>query len=333
MILLEHPVVLLLFIPLLLGLYLRYLFPYRGGRISYPFRPWGPQPFKLSTGIIPALRFFLEASFWLGIIALIFALSGPMQTRKERIYLSQGADILIVLDESPSMAGKDFPPENRFEAARQVIRDFLGARENDSFGLVSFGREAALRIPPTRDYDLFTQRLEALQIMDLGDGSALGMGIALAALHLENTTGSNKVIILLTDGANNAGVIQPETAAEIAARSGIRIYTIGIGTDGEIPIEFNHPETGALIRAFSREGYDQVLLQKLASLTGGEYFQAPSPGTLDAVFKAIDSVETIQKRTKIKVHRIPLHRPFLYGGLLLLLFHQFMALIVFREVL
>ncbi len=278
-------------------------------------------------------KLIIDLCFWIGMASLIVTLAGPVKTDREKVYLSQGVDIMIVLDESPSMAGKDFPPVNRFEAARQTIREFLLTRENDSFGLVSFGKNAALRIPPTRDYDLFKERLNSLQIMDLGDGSALGMGIALAALHLENTSGSNKVIILLTDGANNAGIIQPETAAEIAGRSGVRIYTIGIGTEGEIPIEFTNPKTGTLISAYSREGYDEDLLKKLANITGGEYFKAASPGTLNAIFKAIDSVETIQKRVKTKVHRETLHRQFLITALLLLGLYQLGSLIVLKEIL
>jgi Ca-activated chloride channel family protein len=267
---------------------------------------------------IRVLLFFSHSAFWIGCICIIIALAGPAVFLREKVFLTRGIDMVLVLDESPSMAARDFQPVNRFETAREVIRRFVRNRENDPIGLVSFSYEAVLRVPPTLDYEHLIKKLDELSIMDLGDGTAIGMGLSVACLHLRSSTAAEKVIILLTDGKNNTGEISPETAADIAAQMGIRVYTVGIGGKDETPIEFSDPKTGKFYRGTLEEGFDEELLRKIAENSKGNYFYAGNPGTLGSIFQAIDALETIERRVRIEVRSNPIHGRFILLGLLLI---------------
>ena len=312
---LREPVFLILLVLVPLGIYFRHFWRGRGGKIPFPFHTWGEAGFTPSFRGLRLLRGLAILFFWLGTVALILATARPATVDRQRVYLTRGVDIMIVLDESPSMAARDFVPENRFETAREVIREFVSRRENDPIGLVSFGREAALRVPPTTYYDEVLRALDGLGIMTLGDGTAIGMGLAVASLHLSASSASEKVIILLTDGENNAGELVPETAARVAAQLGIRIYAIGIGNTEETRLEFTDPNTGQTYRGTFEGGFDEALLRQVADTSGGAYFYAGTSGTLASVFEAIDSIETVEKRVRIDVQTTPYHRPFILFGL------------------
>ncbi len=321
---------LLLLVPF--AVYVRHFWPRRGGRMSFAFVIWpdrGFAPPPLGLGLLYRVGI---VSFWLGVVLLIVGLAGPSRVTRERVFLNKGIDMMIVLDESPSMAAQDFAPVNRFETARDVIERFVQSRENDAIGLVSFGKEAALRVPPTLDYGAFRTRLRELQIMDLGDGTAIGMGLAIAALHLEQSTADERVIILLTDGENNAGEISPETAARVAAEMGIRIYAIGIGSEDAAPLEFVDPETGRVYRGTFEGGFDEALLQRIAESAGGAYFYAGSGGTLGAIFDAIDSLETVERRVRVQVHRTQRFLVVVLAGMILVLLDYLVRRVLIREV-
>lgn len=322
---------LLLFVPV--GIYFRHFWPGRGGKLPFAFRIWNTRGFNPSFVVRRAVFALAVVSFWLGVVALIAALAGPATVDRERVYLNRGTDMMVILDESPSMAAEDFAPVNRFETARDTIRRFVERRENDSIGLVSFSKEAALRVPPTTDYEKLVDSLDELQIMNLGDGTAIGMGIALGALHLRSSSAPEKVIILLTDGKNNAGEVLPETAARVATELGIRIYTIGIGSESETRIEFENPETGQVYRGTFEGGFDEELLQEIAEFSGGAYFYAGTSGTLESVFEAIDSIETVEKRVRIEVRTESQHRILIIFALAALLFDFFIRKLLLREVL
>jgi Ca-activated chloride channel family protein len=240
---------------------------------------------------------------------------------------------MVVLDESPTMAAKDFQPENRFSAARQVIRDFVNRRSNDPIGLVGFGAEASLRVPLTLDYEHLLETLDSMRVMELGDGTAIGMGIAVAALHLQNSDAPRKIVILLTDGINNAGEILPETAARAAASLGIHIYVIGIGSGEEVEIEVTDPESGRLLRGTVREGFDEDLLRRVAAVGAGGYFYAGSNGALQAVFGAIDTIERVEQRSLLRTEREPYFQIVLLIALSCLLFDILARRFLTREVL
>lgn len=322
---------LLLLVPV--GIYVRHVWRGRGGKLRFAYRVWNARGFAPALFARRVVFGLGILAFWAGVIAFILALGGPAEVTRERVYLNRGIDMMVVLDESPSMAAQDFAPVNRFETARETIRRFAERRENDPIGLVSFGRDAALRVPPTTDYEKLMDVLDELRIMELGDGTAIGMGIALGALHLRSSDAPEKVMILLTDGKNNAGEVPADTAARVATEIGIRIYTIGIGSDTRTPIEFTNPETGQVYRGTFEGGFDEALLREIAELSGGAYFYAGTSGTLESVFEAIDSIETTEKRVRIEVKTEPRHRLLILIGIIGLLFDFAIRKLLLREVL
>lgn len=323
---LEHPLTLLLLVPLVFLGYWAHFRPRRGGKIRFNLDVWGaPRPVWPGG----AGRFLLWVSrglFWLGFGLVITALAGPVVIERQRIYLTRGVDLIIALDASPSMSAMDVGSVNRLEAARQVIREFVHGRENDALGLVSFGKEAALRVPPTLDYPYLLEVLDSLQIMELGDGTAIGMGIAVSALHLRDSHSREKVIVLATDGDNNAGEISPEQAAGMARELGIRVYTIGIGTEGRTTVQFVDPETGTLVQGLYEGRLNEELLKAIASETGGRYFRSGTMGILAAVFREIDSLEKTEQEVNLFIERRPKYAPFVIAALACI----FLGLIVGR---
>ena len=314
MLVFERPALLLLLLAVPGLVYLRHFWRGRGGTFSFPFGVWGGKGFVPPTTAASVFVAVAAASFWVGLIVLLVAFAGPQRVTRERSFLTRGVDIVFVLDQSPTMAARDFLPGNRFEAARGVIRRFVSLRENDPVGIVGFGLEASLRVPPTIDYEHFLAVLDTMEVFEMGDGTAIGMGIATAALHLERSNAPRRAIILLTDGVNNAGEIQPETAARAVRSLGINLYVIGIGSDGEVEIEIRDPETGRLLRGTIRESYDQEAMLEIADIAGGRFFYAGSSGALQAAFDAIDTIERVEQRSLLRVVRQPLDQLLIFWG-------------------
>ncbi|MDC7124879.1 MAG: VWA domain-containing protein [Spirochaetales bacterium] len=329
----EKPPYLFLLAVIIPLIYFCHFYKGRGGLIPASTSLWQSSKFKSGNSGLKFLIFISNLSFWGGAVLLILALAAPSFVEKEKIYLSRGVDVIFVLDESPSMAALDFSPTNRFEAAKEQIRKFVTAREHDPVGLVTFSEQAALRIPPTLDTAAFLEKLDDIELMELGNGTAIGMGLAIASLHLQDSTASEKVIILITDGENNAGEIVPMSAAELASEMGIRVYTIGIGTKGEVPIEYTDRETGKVITGRYQSDFDDSLLVDIANKAEGRYFYASSVSSLDSIMSAIDSIETTEKRIKIKTNSRQYYREFIIIGALLILFDFFLKKVLFREVL
>jgi len=311
----EEPAYFLLLALIPVLYYLKHHWKRRGGRLPFPLGLWGGLRFRPGIAGMRVVMVVSNLALWLTFALIITALAGPTLTRQEKVYLSSGADIFIVLDESPSMAARDFPPDNRFSAAKDVVRRFVRGRQNDQIGLVSFGRDAALRVPLTLDYDYLLDRLDSLKVMSLGDGTALGMGLALAALHLQSSDAPQKVIIALTDGVNNAGEIQPSSAVDLIRSLGIPLYLIGIGTNAQVPLELTDPKTGMAYSGTLEGGFNEDFLKSLAVPPLGAYFSAGSAGSLESIFLAIDSRESGTKRVKLQVHNQPLFPPVLLAAL------------------
>jgi Ca-activated chloride channel family protein len=315
------------------GVWLRHFRRGRGNLLPFAFALWRQKAFRPRLRAERIILCVSHVFFWTGCIALIIALAGPGLAARERIFLNRGIDMMIVLDASPSMAAQDFQPQNRFETARQTVRRFIRGRQNDHIGLVGFGYEAALQVPPTLDYAYLLERLDKLHVLALGDGTAIGMGIAVAALHLRSSSAPEKLIILLTDGKSNAGEIPSDTAASIAAQVGARIYAIGIGGRGEAPIELKDPRSGRILRGSLEGGFDEEALKTIAEKSGGAYFFAGNPGTLNAVFAAIDSLETVENRVRIQVRTRAVHTWFITAGLLLVVLDFFIRVFFLEEAL
>jgi Ca-activated chloride channel family protein len=329
----EEPSYFFLFLLLPVLVYLKHYWKKRGGRLPFPLGLWGGLKFQPGIAGMRVVMFFSNVFLWLTFVLLITALAGPTLTRQENVYLSSGADIFIVLDESPSMAARDFPPDNRFTAAKDVIRRFVQGRQNDQIGLVSFGRDAALRVPLTLDYHYLLDRLDNLKVMSLGDGTALGMGLSLAALHLQASNAPQKVIIALTDGVNNAGEVQPSTAVELIRSLGIPLYLIGIGTNAEVPLELTDPKTGMAYSGTLEGGFNEDFLKSLAVPPLGAYFSAGSAGSLESIFLAIDSRESATKRVKVQVHNQPLFGSVLVAAMMCLALFFVSRKFILKEIL
>jgi len=328
---LEQPVALLLLALVPLVIYLRHGAPNRGGRLRFPISVWGGKHFVPRVWSVAFLYRLSILAFWLGVVICIVALASPARVYRERINLTRGMDIVFVLDESPTMAAMDFEPYNRFEAAKRIIRRFVRGRENDAIGIVSFARDAALRVPPTVDHEHLLGEIDRLAIMELGDGTAIGLGIALGALHLQSSSAEQRVLILLTDGKNNVSEILPGVAAGVARDLGVRIHTVGIGSPGEIPIAFTDPHTGRTYRGTVSEAYEADALRDLANITGGNFFEAASLGSLEAVFQTLDTVETVERRARVEVRTESLYRHFIILGLILIMFDFVVRRMLLRE--
>ncbi|MGK9368553.1 vWA domain-containing protein [Melioribacter sp. Ez-97] len=252
----------------------------------------------------------------LGIGLLIIAFARPQTfSSGENIY-TEGIDIAIVLDVSGSMLAEDFKP-NRLEAAKNVIGDFIRGRTNDRIGLVIFAGESFTQCPLTIDYNVLRNLLAEIKSGMIQDGTAIGNAIANGVNRLKDSNAKSKVMILLTDGVNNAGEIDPVTAAQIAQKFGIRIYTVGVGSLGQAPYPFQTPF--GIRRQMVPVEIDENLLKQISQITGGKYFRATSNRKLAEIYDEIDKLE----KTKVEVtsyrHAKELFFFWALGGLILLL--------------
>jgi len=203
---------------------------------------------------------------------------------------SEGISIVLALDLSSSMLAEDFAPANRLDVARRTAIDFVRARNSDRIGLVAFAGQALTQVPITTDYAVLEEAIRHLRIGILEDGTAIGTGIATAANRLRRAPGKSKVIILLTDGENNAGTVDPRTAAQAAAAFGIRIYTIGVGTVGEAPVPMGQGPLGLRYQTMPVK-IDEQLLSEVSRTTGARYFRATDAASLANIFGEINRLE------------------------------------------
>ncbi len=269
--------------------------------------------------------------FILGIIFVIIALARPQSKNELTSQSSEGIHIMMVLDISDSMLIEDMKPINRLESAKLRIKEFIEKRYNDYIGLVVFSGQSYTRIPLTLDYKLLLESLALVETSErLRKGTAIGMALANAVTRLEKVKGESKVVVLLTDGENNVGAIDPNTALEIAKQKDIRIYTVGIGKDGmaQLPIYRKFPN--GMTQKFYRPMHSTVnepLLKKMADDTGGKYFRATQSGKLSQVFAEIDRLEKVDVEIK-KITQVHEHYQFwAFYGLVLLFLSQFINFI------
>ena len=246
-------------------------------------------PFRARFAGLP---FVLEC---LGALMMIIALARPQRVVRMASNDRYGIDIVVALDASGSMAAEDFRPRNRFTVAKDLIGDFISRRQDDRIGIVTFGVRAATRVPITYDREIAQAILDKAQVGENGDGTAIGHAIATSVNRLRTSKTRSRVIILVTDGVNNAGSIEPMTAANIASKYGIKIYTIGVGSRGAVPIPVKRQDslTGEIVTSYQliRADLDEETLSTIAKSTGGEYLRATDARTMSSVLDRIDKLE------------------------------------------
>ncbi len=277
---------------------------------------------KLSSPRLHARKYLIALKL-LALFMFILALARPQSGQRSQDTEIKGIDIMLALDISGSMQAEDFKPSNRLQVAKKVLADFIKGRKTDRMGLVVFAGESFTQCPLTLDYNIILEQLRQIKFGIIADGTAIGMAIANSINRLRYSKAKSKVIILLTDGVNNAGVIDPVTAAQAAESFNIKIYTIGAGKKGGAPIPYHHPVFGKrYIRKPDGTLYltelDENTLKQIANLTGAKYFRATDSSTLRQIYKKIDKLEKTKIKTKQYLQYTENFIPFLITGLLLL---------------
>ena len=277
---------------------------------------------------------FLAALAYLALALFIVALARPQLGRVTTRVQATGVDIMLAIDVSRSMLAEDFTignrRANRIDAVKLVTEQFIRERPNDRIGLVAFAGRPYLVSPLTLDHDWLIRNLERLRIGLVEDGTAIGSAIASAANRLKDKEAKTKLIVLLTDGDNNAGKVQPLTAAEAAKALGIRIYTIGAGTEGEAPFPLTN-QFGRTVYRNVLVKFDEKTLQEIAAMTSGQYFRATDTNSLRTIFGEIDKLE----KSKVEVEKTAQYRDlfmwFLIPGLACLVLEIVLSQTIWRR--
>jgi Ca-activated chloride channel family protein len=280
---------------------------------------------------------FLAALRWLTLALFIFALAQPRLTRSETKISASGVDIVVALDMSGSMVSEDFEVKgkrvNRFNMARDVLKRFIDKRPNDRIGLVVFATQAYIATPLTLDHDFLLQDLERLKIGDIDENhTAIGSALSSAVNRLRDLKAKSKLVILMTDGQNNAGKIQPLTAAEAAQALQVKVYTIGVGMRGRAPMPAGrNPFTGETTYQWVPVDIDEETLQKIAQMTNGKYYRADNTERFQAIYAEIDKLE----KTEAEIKKFTRHRELfawaISPGLCLLLLEILLRHTMFRR--
>lgn len=269
----------------------------QGGPLRAVFSAFSPAELAPSwrarwRGRLPWLR-------WTALILLTLAMARPQRQWQEQKVKADALDIVLSMDVSMSMLNRDFNP-NRLAVAKSVAANFVENRPYDRIGLVAFDGEAFTLCPLTADRRVVKEYIQTLKIAQVGEGTAIGLGLATAVNRLKNSASKTKIVILLTDGVNNAGFIAPLDAAEIARSLGVKVYTIGVGTEGDVLAPTKRNSDGTYFYDFQQQTFDSKPLEDIAALTGGKYYRAQSAKALDDIYKEIDRLE----KTKVDVTTI-----------------------------
>jgi Ca-activated chloride channel family protein len=251
--------------------------------------------FKAQKSLLAKLKPFLFVFRLLALSSLIIAMARPRKVDiSSQTKSTKGIDIVMAIDVSGSMLAKDLKP-NRMEALKKVAENFVEGRPNDRIGIVVYASEAYTKTPVTSDKAIIQEAIQSIKYDNvLQDGTGIGMGLTTAVNRLKDSKAKSKVIILLTDGVNNAGFIEPETASQIAREYGIKVYTIGIGTNGNAMFPYAYAPNGGFLFRMMPVEIDVNLLQTIAKNTGGKYFRASSNSKLESIYKEINKLETTE---------------------------------------
>ncbi|MFH1686779.1 MAG: VWA domain-containing protein [bacterium] len=271
--------------------------------------------------------FFLRV---LGMVALIIAFARPRQGTEYVEVTSEGIDIIMAIDVSSSMQAEDFKPNNRLYVAKEEMKKFINRRVNDRIGLVVFARYSFTQCPLTTDYGVLLNFVDQVDFGMVEDGTAIGMALANAINRLRESDAKSKIIVLLTDGDNNAGEIDPLTAASLAATFDIKIYTIGAGKPGNAMYPYQDPIFGKRY-VYQPTKIDEASLKQIAELTGGQYFRARSETELEQIYTEIDQLEKTEVQSASHVQYQELFHLFALSGLILLALEMLLGHTYFRK--
>jgi Ca-activated chloride channel family protein len=278
---------------------------------------------SLPRGAGGAWRLHLPFYARLSALALLIAAAARPQLGFAREQdLTEGIDIQVVLDVSSSMAAKDFQPQNRLQVAKDVTREFVARRTGDRIGLIVFAAQALTRSPLTGDQRMLHQLVDSIELYTLPDGTAIGLALAAAAARLKDSAAESRVAVLLTDGVNNAGAVDPDSAAAICEGLGIKVYTVGVGTTGKVLVAKTFRDRFGRLQTRDElmdVEVDEELLKGIAERTGGRFFRATDPDSLRRIFAEIDELEKTQLRVERYVRYRETFQPLVQAALALLL--------------
>jgi len=283
---------------------------------------------KVGGGFRAKLRGLPDVFKYIGLILVIVALARPQKSDEKVQRNVEGIDIMMALDISHSMLIEDMKPTNRLESAKKTINDFVEKRVSDRIGLVVFSGESYTRVPLTLDYPILTQNLSQVETSNnIKMGTAIGVALGNAVSRLKDSVAKSRVVILLTDGENNTGLIDPQTALKIAKGYGVRIYTIGAGRDGQAQLPIYSTDVFGRKRKRYQPIHSKVnvdLLSQLAEETGGKFYRATNTEALANVFKDIDTLE----KTKIEVNKYTKYTELFYQYLIWAFFFYALGLLL-----
>lgn len=274
---------------------------------------------------------FLHFPFVLRLLtlsAIIISLAGPQTRNEQEKAEGEGIDIVLCIDVSGSMTAQDLTP-NRLEAAKAVAIDFINRRKTDRIGIVIFSGESFTQCPLTTDKQVLVDAVKNIRNGLLEDGTAIGSGLSTSVDRLRNSTSKTKIVVLLTDGENNGGLIDPNTAKEIAISFGIRVYTIGVGTDGYAPQPIR--TDAGIVMSQQKVSIDEALLTQIATETGGKYFRAKDNESLSNIYSTIDKLE----KSKIEITKTVRFQdkffPFVFAAIIFLFIEIIFRYVFFRR--
>jgi len=288
--------------------------------------------FKVQKSLLAQLKPFLIVLRVVALSSLIIAMARPRKVDiSSQTKSTKGIDIVMAIDVSGSMLAKDLKP-NRMEALKKVAENFVQGRPNDRIGIVVYAAEAYTKTPVTSDKPIVQEAIKSIEYNNvLQDGTGIGMGLTTAVNRLKDSKAKSKVIILLTDGVNNAGFIEPETASQIAKEYGIKVYTIGIGTNGNAMFPYAYAPNGGFLFRMMPVEIDVSLLQTIAKNTGGKYFRASSNSKLESIYNEINKLETTEIQELKFYDYDEKYRPFVWIACILVLIEFGLRNTVYRS--